>query len=333
MKNYRTHVGIDVSKLTLDYCLLQEDQKLVRGQILNTQKSVKIFLKALEKEGFHLEEALFVFENTGIYSSILSLVLSESVLDYAQVPALEIKRSLGITRGKSDKVDAKEIAQYAKRNTDKITLSTLPELSLQQLKMVFSEREKTIAAIKVFERTMENEMFLSKEVFGTVKTINRQTVKHLKKQLAMLDEKMKTLIREDEILSEQQQLLKSIPGIGEVTSVYLLMVTKGFTAFTSGRKFACYSGVAPFEHSSGTSIKGKTRVSHLADKKMKSLLHLVSLTAIKYDAELKEYYTRKKSEGKHTMLVLNNIKCKIVYRIFAVIQRKSNFINLHKFAS
>ena len=333
MKNYRTHVGIDVSKLTLDYCLLQEDQKLVRGQILNTQKSVKTFLKALEKEGFHLEEALFVFENTGIYSSILSLVLSESVLDYAQVPALEIKRSLGITRGKSDKVDAKEIAQYAKRNTDKITLSTLPELSLQQLKMVFSEREKTIAAIKVFERTMENEMFLSKEVFGTVKTINRQTVKHLKKQLAMLDEKMKTLIQEDEILSEQQQLLKSIPGIGEVTSVYLLMVTKGFTAFTSGRKFACYSGVAPFEHSSGTSIKGKTRVSHLADKKMKSLLHLVSLTAIKYDAELKEYYTRKKSEGKHTMLVLNNIKCKIVYRIFAVIQRKSNFINLHKFAS
>ena len=333
MKNYRTHVGIDVSKLTLDYCLLQEDQKLVQGQILNTQKSVKTFLKALEKEGFHLEEALFVFENTGIYSSILSLVLSESVLDYAQVPALEIKRSLGITRGKSDKVDAKEIAQYAKRNTDKITLSTLPELSLQQLKMVFSEREKTIAAIKVFERTMENEMFLSKEVFGTVKTINRQTVKHLKKQLAMLDEKMKTLIREDEILSEQQQLLKSIPGIGEVTSVYLLVVTKGFTAFTSGRKFACYSGVAPFEHSSGTSIKGKTRVSHLADKKMKSLLHLVSLTAIKYDAELKEYYTRKKSEGKHTMLVLNNIKCKIVYRIFAVIQRKSNFINLHKFAS
>lgn len=333
MKNYRTHVGIDVAKLTLDYCLLQEDQQPVRGQILNTQKSIKTFLKALEKEEFRLEEALFVFENTGIYSSLLSLVLSESVFDYAQVPALEIKRSLGITRGKSDKVDAKEIAQYAKRNTDKITLSKLPELSLQQLKMVFSEREKTIAAIKVFERTLENEMFLSKEVFGTVKTINRQTVKHLKKQLAMLDEKMKTLIREDETLCEQQQLLKSIPGIGEVTSIYHLMVTKGFTAFTSGRKFACYSGVAPFEHSSGTSVKGKTRVSHLADKKMKSLLHLVSLTAIKYDAELKEYYTRKKAEGKHTMLVLNNIKCKIVYRIFAVIQRQSNFINLHKFAS
>ena len=283
MKNYRTYLGIDVAKLTLDYCLVTDDQQLEREQILNTQKSINSFLKNLKKAGHELDQILFVFENTGIYSSLLSLVLSENELDYSQVPALEIKRSLGITRGKSDKVDAKEIAYYAKRNTDKITLSVLPELNLQQLKIIFSEREKTIAAIKVFERTMENEMFLSKEVFGTVKAINRQTVKYLKKQLAMLDDKIKKLIREDEVLYKQQQLLKSIPGIGEITSVYLLMVTKGFTAFTNGRKFACYSGVAPFEHSSGTSIKGKTRVSHLADKKMKSLLHMVSLTAIKYD--------------------------------------------------
>ena len=333
MKNYTTYLGIDVAKLTLDYCLVTEDGQLERDQILNTQKSINTFLKNLKKAGHNLNEILFVFENTGIYSSLISLVLSENELDYAQVPALEIKRSLGITRGKSDKVDAKEIAYYAKRNTDKISLSVLPELNLQQLKIVFSEREKTIAAIKVFERTLENEMFLSREVFGSVKSINRQTVKYLKKQLSMLDDKIKKLIREDELLYKQQQLLKSIPGIGEITSVYILMVTKGFTAFTNGRKFACYSGVAPFEHSSGTSIKGKTRVSHLADKKMKSLLHMVSLTAIKYDPELKEYYTRKKAEGKHTMLVLNNIKCKIVYRIFAVIQRESNFVNLQKFAA
>ena len=333
MKNYRTYIGIDVAKLTLDFCLLTEDQQPEQDQILNTQKSIDNFLKKSNKSGCQMDNTLFVFENTGIYSSLLALVLSENNLDYAQVPALEIKRSLGITRGKSDKVDAKEIAHYAKRNADKIKLSVLPELSLQQLKLVFSEREKTVAAIKIFERTKENEMFLSKEVFGSVKTINNQTVKHLKKQLALLDEKIKKLIREDENLYEQQQLLKSIPGIGEVTSVYLLMATKGFTAFENARKFACYSGVAPFEHTSGTSIKGKTRVSHLADKKMKTLLHMVSLTAIKYDPELKEYYSRKKAEGKHTMLVLNNIKCKIVYRIFAVIQRKSNFVNLHKFAA
>lgn len=139
-------------------------------------------------------------------------------------------------------------------------------------------------------------MFLTKDVFNSVKTINNHTVKLLKKQLGMLDEKIRKLIREDENLCEQQQLLKSIPGIGEITSVYILMATKGFTAFANARKFACYSGVAPFEHTSGTSIKGKTRVSHLADKKMKTLLHMASLTAIKYDPELKDYYTRKKQK-------------------------------------
>ncbi len=332
MKNYTTCIGIDVAKLTLDYCVITPDPQPEQGQILNTKRSIETFLKTLKKAGCEMNETLFVFENTGIYSSLLALVLSENQLDYAQVPALEIKRSLGITRGKSDKVDAKEIANYARRNTDKIALSALPELSLQQLRIVFAEREKTIAAIKSFERTMENEMFLSKEVFASVKAINRQTVKQLKKQLAMLDDRIKILVRENEILYKQQQLLKSIPGIGELTSVYLLIVTKGFTAFGNGRKFACYSGVAPFEHSSGTSVKGKTRVSHLADKKMKSLLHMAALTAIKYDAELKNYYTRKKAEGKHSMLILNNIKCKIVYRIFAVIARDSSFVNLHKFA-
>ena len=67
--------------------------------------------------------------------------------------------------------------------------------------------------------------------------------------------------------------------------------------------------------------------------KIRSLLHLVALNAIKYDAELKEYYQRERDEGKHTLLVLNNIKCKIISRAFAVIRRESPFVNTYKFAS
>ena len=88
----------------------------------------------------------------------------------------------------------------------------------------------------------------------------------------------------------------------------MIIATKGFTSFQNARQFACYAGIAPFEYSSGTSIRSKTRVSHLADKKMKSLLHMASLNAVRFDAEIKAYYERKKEEGKHTMLVLNNVK-------------------------
>ena len=124
-----------------------------------------------------------------------------------------------------------------------------------------------------------------------------------------------------------------VPGVGEQTAIYLIIATKGFKAFNSSRKFACYAGVAPFEYTSGSSVRGRTKVNHMADKKMKSLLQMCALTAIKYDPQLKEYYNNKKEEGKNGMLVLNNIRCKIISRVFSVVNRKTPFINTYKFAS
>lgn len=71
----------------------------------------------------------------------------------------------------------------------------------------------------------------------------------------------------------------------------------------------------------------------MADKKMKMLLQMEALAAIKHDAQLKEYYNKKKSEGKNNMLVLNNVRCKIIDRVFSVINRKTPYINTYKFAS
>ncbi len=118
-----------------------------------------------------------------------------------------------------------------------------------------------------------------------------------------------------------------------MVSVYLLLVTRGFTRFSTWRKLACYSGVAPFEHSSETSVRGKTRLSPVADKKMKSLLHLSVLTALKYDKELKIYYERKKAEGKHSLVVMNAVKCKLLSRIFAVIERDTPYLKTMNYAA
>lgn len=117
------------------------------------------------------------------------------------------------------------------------------------------------------------------------------------------------------------------------TAIYLIIATKGFKAFTSSRKFACYAGVAPFEYSSGSSVRGRTKVSNMADKKMKSLLQMCALSAIKYDPQLREYYNNKKGQGKNVMLVLNNIRCKIISWVFSVVSRQTPFIDTYKFAS
>jgi len=115
--------------------------------------------------------------------------------------------------------------------------------------------------------------------------------------------------------------------------VYLLIATKGFDAFDNWRQLACYAGVAPFPYQSGTSIHGRNKVHPLADKKLKSLLNMCALTALRHDRELKTYYQRKVEDGKAKMLVINNIRCKLLARVFAVINRKSPFVNTQKFAA
>lgn len=290
-------------------------------------------LSHLKKKKIELEKTLFCFENTGVYTYPLSINLSQFELDYWIVPAIEIKRSKGISRGKNDKTNAKDIGWYSIRNIDKLKLSSIAEKEIQQLKLLFTEREKVMKTLLIFGTTKENKDFITNDIFKVVAIINLKTIKHLKISLKELETKMKEIIKNNSELKQQFDLIKSIPGVGQQSALYFIIATKGFKAFDNSRKFACYSGTAPFEYSSGSSVRGGTKVSHMADKKMKSLLQMGALGAIKYDPQLKEYYNKKKSEGKNSMLVLNNIRCKIIDRVFSVINKKTPYINTYKFAS
>jgi transposase len=298
----------------------------------NTAKGINQMINLLKKKKIELDKTLFCIENTGIYTYPLSTNLSEFKLDYWIVPAIEIKRSKGISRGKNDKSDAKDIALYSIRNIDKLKLSSIAEKEIQQLKLLFTEREKVMKTLLIFGTTKENKDFISNDVFKVVSNINAKTIKNLKITLKELETKMKEIIKNNSELKRQFDLIKSVPGVGQQSALYFIIAIKGFTAFDNSRQFACYSGTAPFEYSSGSSIRGVTKVNHMADKKMKSLLQMGALAAIKHDSQLKEYYDKKKSEGKNNMLVLNNIRCKIIDRVFSVIKRESPYVNTYKFA-
>jgi transposase len=334
MKNYLFYVGIDISKSKLDVVVLNKETSNAMNHFIveNNLKGIKVILKNLTKQKIDLTAVLFCCENTGVYTFPLSSYLSENDLDFWVVPAIEIKRSKGISRGKNDKADAKDIALYSIRNIDKLKLSTLPETAIQQLKLLFAEREKVMKSYKIFEATKENVDFLPKQIYKSIAVINNKTVKFLKATLTAIEKEMKEIVSNQMELKNQFELIKSVPGIGDKTAIYMLIVTRGFTAFDNARKFACYAGTAPFEYSSGSSIKGRTKVNHMADKKMKSILQMCALVAVKHDPQLKEYYVRKKEEGKNAMLVLNNVKCKIISRVFSVINRQTPYINTYKFA-
>ena len=129
-------------------------------------------------------------------------------------------------------------------------------------------------------------------------------------------------------IASNYSLIQSIIGIGQINAAVIITVTDNFRKFDNPRKFACYCGVAPFEHTSGTSIRGKTRTSKLAAKDLKVLLTRAAITAMVHDPQIRTYYLRKVSEGKHKASVINAIRAKIIYRCFAVVKRKTPFVKL-----
>ncbi|HYK46432.1 MAG TPA: IS110 family transposase [Parafilimonas sp.] len=335
MKTFKTFVGIDISKLTVDVSVFHQHttDQIHHFKAPNHLSGIKQLLKTLKQQKINLNETLFCCENTGIYTVPLITILGAASLHFWVVSAIEIKRSQGIARGKNDQTDSKRIAFYAFTHLHKYEPSSLPQTEILQLKLLFTEREKVLKAIALFERTKENEGFIDNSIFKLVKKINDRQIKQLRKTLRELEAKMQGLIESDVTLQTQFQLLKSIPGIGPQTALYLIITTKSFQGFKTWRQMACYAGVAPFEYSSGTSIRGKTKVNSLADKKMKSMLQMCVLTAIKIDPEIKKYYQNKKQQGKASMLVMNNIRCKLLSRAFAVINRGTPFVSQQTIAA
>jgi transposase len=94
----------------------------------------------------------------------------------------------------------------------------------------------------------------------------------------------------------------SVKGVGPVIAAFMLVTTNNFISFENGRKYACYCGIAPFDNASGK-YQGKTKVSHLANKRVKGLLSSAAIIAYKWDPEVKSFYERKNIEGKHPMQI------------------------------
>lgn len=335
MKNYKLIIGIDVSKLKLDVWLMAnpKDSNQIHFIVNNNEQGAKEIIKVIKKRNYSVNDCLFCFENTGIYSMPLSYHLSKIKAHFWLENALEIKRSKGISRGKNDKSDSKDIAIYAFTHLHKLKLSKIPEKEIAQLKLLFTEREKLVKVVKIMESTKEVNNFIPKEITKELFKSNTKTLTTLKRLLKELENQIQKIIKENHKITSQINLMKSIPGVGTQTALYVAITTKCFESFDNWRQLACYSGIAPFEYSSGSSIKGRTKVNHLADKKMKSMMQMCVLTAIKYDTQLNEYYKRKKAEGKNGMLVMNNIRCKLMARMFAVVNRGTPFVNTQKFAA
>ena len=331
MKKISYFIGVDISKSTLDVAIIDQNQPnaVLHSVFSNTKTGINSLLSWVRKNTCKdKEEVVFCMEHTGVYGLPLCSTLSEKNLLYSLVSALEIQRSIGIQRGKSDKADSKAIAKYIYLRRDNIKVTRMPDKELLKLRYILSQRDRVIKAKVMFENSKEVERFCDTAASKVLEKENKAIILFLKKRITHFDTLIEKIIIENPVMENQYKLITSIPGIGLQISANIIAYTQAFTLFDCPRKFACYSGVAPFPYQSGTSIKGRSRVSHLANKKMKSILSLGALLAIRNDTEMRLYYQRKVNEGKNKMLVLSAVRNKLLQRIFAVVKRETPYVKL-----
>jgi transposase len=317
----QTIIGIDVSSATLDICVSGKEQKSV--VIKNETIAIRRFFNVYK------EECLLIgMENTGRYNWALYQILKDLHHQVYVISPLHLKKSMGLVRGKTDKIDAVRIAAFIRKNYTDIPQWKPSSPAVQKLKILLTERNSRIKSRRqLLKQQYDYAKMKHLGLDRSLQKLNVQQLTLIDHQLAQIEKEIELLIKADERMNQQAKLIRSVPGAGKVLCWMILAKTESFTTITEPRKMACYSGVVPFAHLSGTSVKGKNRVSSYADKAIKSVLHLAAMSAIRLKNDLREYYLRKVAEGKNKMSALNAVRNKIVHRIFAVIKNQEPYQN------
>jgi transposase len=326
-RSFKYFVGIDVSKNKLDYAVISGQLLLFHQEGKNEPKEIKEFIEKLRKlPGFTLAKSMFCMENTGIYCNHLLQVLKTKKAFAVVENPLQIKNSIGITRGKNDKDDAIRIATYAQKHSNELRRWVPKRTIISDLNYLTTIRDRLLSVILVLRTPIkEQAKFMDRKQLKQYEKLCQHGIDAVKSDLKEVELSIEKLLNTDMRLKKLTSIITSIPCVGPVTALQIILTTNEFLDINCPKKFACYAGVAPFKNESGLIIR-KAKVSHFANKSVKRLLHLCALGAVRFDNELKSYYDKKTlTEGKSKMLVINAVRNKLIARIFACVNQNRNF--------
>jgi len=316
------YIGIDVSKNKLDYAVFRKENFLFHCERQNSSTEILGFVQDLkEYPQFKISKAIFCFEQTGLYGNHLLATLSKLKANIVVEHPVTIKNSSGLLRGKDDKVDAIRIAKYAYNFEHKLKFWLPKRPVVLQLMNFVTLRNRLLGMSTALKAPLIESMQFNSIKRNLADSAGCQkTISAISEDLLSVNEKIQLIIASDETLKRLVKVITSVPSIGLQTAVYIIICTNEFKDITDPKKFAAYAGIAPFKKESGAQ-KSKARVSHIANKKMKSLMHICAIVSVRCNPEIKAYYLRKTTiEGKHAMSVINAIRYKLILRIFSCLK-------------
>lgn len=305
MNKDRKIYGIDISKTVFD--IYNESQG--HYQLSNDAQGFKQLLKSLPKA------ALVVMEATGYYHYRLAQFLYKKGIAVSVVNPLSVKRfiQMKLAKVKTDKSDARSICEYGTLNEVPLynALTDVQAECLQLFRLLDSYVKKRTAT----KNKIHGEETLgipSKTVYSSLK----RDLKHLKKEMAVLENRLLELVKQDQ--QKQLTLLQTIPGIGLKTALFLIVVTDGFKKFETASQLCSYVGITPTIRESGSSVRGRSRISKVGNKKLRNLLFLASFSAYKHNKACKALFDRIVAKGKSKKLALIAVANKLLKQAFAI---------------
>lgn len=326
-------VGWDNSKETLNYCLINGDLEVIHeGECSNTQSSIKELTMQWAREFNYPKDAfLHCVENTGHYSNPIRKAATKHRLNLWVEDGLQLKLSMGRQKNKTDKVDARLIAQYCCIHRRSAQLYQAPrdiEVQLDELQKLRTSLIRKRQSIKTSYKGKTQ--FNLASISTSYREINKAVLQVLNEQIKKLEKDIRKLILSDEKLKRIYQIALSVPGIGRANVLVIMGITGCFKRIKTARACACYAGVSPHPHRSGSSIRKKSKTSRAASKQLKTAFQQgVTFLLHRPSSPYYALYQRLMGKGRSHNQAANAARNKMIRILYACVKNDVMYEKKH----
>lgn len=319
-------VGIDVSKETLDLCLVDERHEPAHKASLHTRNDTQGFqelLRWLARHQASAEHTVLCLEKTGLYDDALLEAMTLAGYACAHEKTTASQRVRPEHHRKDDRFDAALLADYARRFADQLSLYRSPDPVIEQLRVLSGERHRLVGE-RAATTVLRSEGRRRSGVTAFTDQVWQAQQAFFTAQIKAIDQEIQRLIDRDEDLRHRYEQLRGIDGIGPVTA--LLWVCLFYQQERlDARRISSWLGMAPHRRQSGTSLRRKGHSSGRGMSVLRGLLHQCAQSAMTHREAYRDYKQRKLSEGKPNLVVANNVANKLIRVICAVWNQNGSF--------
>jgi transposase len=321
------YVGIDAAAETFAASLFHAPgrSRTAPGPFANSEAGFRALEAWILSQGVALDAAHVCVENTGVYSEALCYSLHERGWRLSLLDPRSLWKAFGDGQPKNDPLDSLKVAEYGFRYADKLGIWEPREEIIEQIRVVLTTREQLVQQ-KTASQNSRSTLARKRVQTPAANRALEATILHLAEQIGILEKELRRLIRSHPTLHQGAALLMTAPGVSWLLSAHFIVLTRGFTEIPQYRPLAQYLGISPNEHTSGSSVRKKSRSRRYGPSTIRKLLHLAARSLRTHEANSRLYFERKAATGKPKSLVINNIANQLLRRLCAMLRDQRPYI-------